>query len=115
MPYRKHGGEMVEHILFSGADDGIMGARHSNVGDVCRTARENPLIRGLNVRMRPNDCRHPPVGVPAHGYLFGGCLRVEIQKQTRNLLPNLGQNLVKRLKGIVEPSHIDLTGDIYHA
>src|SRR4051812_8220397 len=78
----------------------------------CRPARQDPLIRGLHVRMCSDDCGSPTVTVPAHRDLFAGRLGVEIQKAMRRL--QALEEAVHASERIVVIVHVHPAAYIHH-
>src|ERR1700683_5379393 len=62
--------EALDDSNFVHANDGIMRARHSDVGDIGRTSRKHALIGSGYVRVRSEHHGNFAVEKPTHGLLF---------------------------------------------
>ncbi len=71
-----------------------MGPGHADIGDICSTLGQNPLVGSSDMSMRAETQTHPAIEMIAHGDFFAGRLGVEIDDYDVGLLFDLRQDSV---------------------
>ncbi len=102
----------MEHQFLFYADDAVVGAAHAHIGLEGGAVGKNPLVRGGNVRVRAENCRHAAVEVPAHGDFLAGRFCVEVDDDHSGA--NGGKQSIGCAKGIVDRRHEDAALQLQH-
>jgi len=72
--------EFLDAVMGFHAQNRILRPNHANIGQVTRSARQNSLICGLYVRVRPNDDTGTSIEIVSEGGLFGCRFGMEIKE-----------------------------------
>ena len=86
-------------------DDGVVGTRHADVGDIARPFRQNTGVGGHDVGMGSQDRTDPPVQVAAEGDFFGGRLSVNLHDHHIHLNLKLRNQAIGRPERAIPRLH----------
>ena len=107
--------EALEHQLLLHADHRVPRAAHPHVGDEGGPAREHPLVRGLDVRVRADHGGDTTVEVVAHRVLLARRIAVHVDEDGDHARRLEGGDLaIHHAEGIVEVAHEDASLHVHH-
>jgi hypothetical protein len=98
---RKLSEKTVDHDLPFYADDGVEGTAHPEIRDISRSVWQDPLVGGLNVRVRAENGGGPAIEIPAHGVFLRGRLSMHIDNNDARVLPVLLENPINGPKWVI--------------
>ena len=107
-----HGAESMNNGIGIGAENAILGAAHTEVGNVSRPEGQNLLVGGGDVGMCAKHHLNTTVKIATNGKLFAGRLCVNIKKR-HIVAPRFAiENSVNGIKGRCKRIEINSAADI---
>src|SRR5438067_842071 len=107
------GQESCQHLIFFHPDNTVVRTTHTNVCLIGGSIRQHTRIRCRDVSMGTENSGHSSIQVPAHGDLFGGCLRMHIYKNDLRL--RLRQQAIGGAEGTIVLYHEYSTLQVHHS
>src|SRR5262249_26684706 len=99
--------EPIERLVLVHPDDRVVVGGHADVRYECGAVRQNAIVSGRRVRMRPDDKTDAAVGKIAHRLFLAGSLAVKVDDD--RVRPRFertrGKLALDRGKGIIERIH----------